>query len=116
MQALDLIQSGKATSVKLKGIRNDLDKYGGSNDVTIYQGDEKYGLKHIERRHGKKCFKPVLEAVANGKIARYEDRNRTVAIQLNNYEAVLSLNQNGKNKTWLLTGYDIIEDYRKNKK
>lgn len=34
--------------------------------------------------------------------------NQTVAIQHNGYEAILSLREGKRQKTWLLTGYDII--------
>ncbi len=110
--ALREIASGNAEAT-VPGLRNDLEQYGGTNDVTIIRGDAKKGLVHIERRHGTACIAPVLEAVANGKITRFSPNNNTVAIQKDGYEAILSLEEYRKKKTWLLTGYDIREDKKK---
>lgn len=111
--AIREIANGKPEAT-VEGLRNDLEQYGGTNDVTIIRGNEKKGLLHIERRHGNASVAPVLEAVANGKIARFSRGNKTVAIQKDGYEAILSLEEHGKKKTWLLTGYDIVGGEQKN--
>lgn len=110
--AMREIANGKAEAT-VADLRNDLEQYGGTNDVTIIRGDKKKGLIHIEKRHGSGCIGPVLEAAANGKIARFSRGNKTVAIQKDGYEAILSLEEHGKKKTWLLTGYRILEDRKK---
>lgn len=110
--AMREIANGKAEAT-VPGLRNDLDQYGGTNDVTIIRGDAKKGLVHIEQRHGSACIAPVLEAVANGKITRFVEGNKTVHIEKDGYRAVLSLEEHGKKKTWLLTGFDIWEDTKK---
>lgn len=110
--AMREIANGK-TEATVPGLRNDLAQYGGTNDVTIIRGDEKKGLIHIKERHGMASIAPVLEAVANGKITRCSRGNKTVAIQKDGYEAILSLEEHGKQKTWLLTGYGILDDRKK---
>lgn len=49
----------------------------------------------------------MLEAVANGEIDRFVPGKQTVHIRKDGYEAVLSLEENGRKKTWLLTGFDL---------
>ncbi|MCH5277767.1 MAG: hypothetical protein J1E80_08040 [Desulfovibrionaceae bacterium] len=110
--AMREIANGRPEST-IPGLRNDLEQYGGTNDVTIIKGDRKKGLEHIAARHGHSCIAPVLEAVANGKIARFSRGNKTVALQKDGYEALLSLEEHGRKKTWLLTGYGIVEDRKK---
>lgn len=107
--AMREIANGKPEAT-VPALRNDLEQYGGTNDVTIIRGNEKKGLLHIEKRHGSSCVAPVLEAVANGKIARFINGNKTVHLEKDGYRAVLSLEEHGKKKTWLLTGYDIVRD------
>ena len=51
----------------------------------------------------------VVEAVVYGDISRYSDVKKTVVLERDGYEAVLSLDENDTTKTWLLTGW------RKNK-
>lgn len=89
------------------GLRDDLEQFGGTNDVTIVRGDKKKGLEHIAERRGADVISEVLEAVIDGKIDRFVPTKKTVHVQKDGYEAVLSLDEHGKKKTWLLTGYDI---------
>lgn len=111
-EALGEIAAGKPESI-ISELRNDFEQYGGTNDVTIVLGNKKKGLIHIEKRHGKESVGPVLEAVANGKIYRFEKANKTIAIQKDGYEAILSLDEHGEKKTWLLTGYDLLSGKKK---
>ena len=97
----------------IPNLRNDLERYGGTNNVTIIKGDEKKGLIHIAARHGYSAVAHVLEAVANGEIERFVQGNKTVHIHKDGYRAVLSLEENGKKKTWLLTGFDLPEERQK---
>ena len=110
--AMREIANGKSEATII-GLRKDLEQYGGSNDVTIIRGDMRKGLKHIEARHGNACVAYVLEAMANGEIVRFSRGNRTVAVQKDGYEAILSLEEHGNKKTWLLTGYDIFGNRKK---
>lgn len=87
--------------------RSDLSKYGGSNDVKLIWGDKKKGLFHIGYRRGADVVANVLRTIVDGQISRYVDAKRTVHITNGEYEAVLSLDMNGKDETWLLTGWKI---------
>ena len=105
---LDLV-NGKEEST-IQDLRNDLEQYGGTNDVTLVNGDDGKGIVHIEKRHGYGTVPFVLEAMANGKIVRSSRGNKTVAIRKDGYEAILSLEEYGEKKTWLLTGYRVLEN------
>ena len=99
------IADGKDSSTA-HNIRPDLRAYGGNGDVTFIWGDEKQGLYHIGYRRGADTVKNVIQAVVYGKVARTSAVKKTVVLELNGYEAVLSLDMNGNNKTWLLTGWE----------
>ena len=104
--ALQKIADG-AEEATVKDLRDDLEQYGGTNDVTFIYGDEKKGLFHIADKHGGiKTLLKVLDAVVDGKVVRHSEGNKTVVLSKGDYDAVLSLDENGKKKTWLLTGFD----------
>ncbi len=104
--ALQKIADG-AEEATVKDLRDDLEQYGGTNDVTFIYGDEKKGLFHIADKHGGvKTLLKVLDTVVDGKITEFTDKNKTVHLMKNGYEAILSLDEHGKKKTWLLTGFD----------
>ena len=107
----DIVRGKGETTIP--GLRNDLEQYGGTNDVTTVMGNRKKGLIHIAKRHGEWCIPYVLEAMANGKIENFVAGNKTVHIVKDGYDAVLSLDEDGKKKTWLLTGFDIREPKQK---
>ena len=48
----------------------------------------------------------VFDAVIDGNISKFVKGNKTVHIEKNGIEAVLSLDENGNKKTWLLTGWN----------
>ena len=105
-EALQKIADG-AEEATVKNLRDDLEAYGGTNDVTFVYGDEKKGLFHIADKHGGiKTLLKVLDTVVDGKITSFTEKNKTVHLVKNNIEAILSLDENGKKKTWLLTGFD----------
>ncbi len=87
--------------------RSDLTQYGGSNDVKIIWGDKKKGLYHIGYRRGADVVANVLRTIIDGDISKYVDSKRTVHIVHGEYEAALSLDMDGRNETWLLTGWKI---------
>ncbi|MDO4184624.1 MAG: hypothetical protein Q4D11_05250 [Rhodospirillales bacterium] len=96
-----------AEEATVKNLRNDLEQYGGTNDVTFIYGDEKKGLFHIADKHGGiKTLLKVLDTVVDGNITNYTAKNKTVHIMKNGIEAILSLDEHGNKKTWLLTGFD----------
>ena len=104
--ALQKIADG-AEEATVKNLRDDLEQYGGTNDVTFIYGDENKGLFHIADKHGGiKTLLKVLDAVVDGNIIRYSAGNKTIVVSKGDYEAVLSLDENGKKKTWLLTGFN----------
>lgn len=103
--ALKKIADGSSEET-VENLRDDLEQYGGTNDVTFVFGDDKKGLRHIAQKHGVKTLLKVFDAVVDGKIARFAAEKKTVHLSKNGIEAVLSLDEHGKKKTWLLTGYD----------
>ena len=105
-KALFEIAAGADEAV-VPNLRDDLEQFGGTNDVTLVKGDKKKGLIHIAERHGAETVPNVLDALIDGKISKSVPSKKTVHIIKGNYEAVLSLDEHGKQKTWLLTGWDI---------
>ena len=104
--ALQKIADG-AEEATVKDLRDDLEQYGGTNDVTFIYGDEKKGLFHIADKHGGiKTLLKVLDTVVDGKITDFTEKNKTIHLIKDGYEAILSLDEYGKKKTWLLTGFD----------
>lgn len=96
-----------AEEATVKDLRNDLEQYGGTNDVTFIYGDEKKGLFHIADKHGGiKTLLKVLDTVVDGNITEFTEKNKTVHLMKGGIEAILSLDEHGKKKTWLLTGFD----------
>jgi hypothetical protein len=104
--ALQELDSG-IPEVTIENLRDDLEQYGGTNNVTFMTGDKKKGLLHIEKRHGSESVPKVVRAVVYGKISKFVEGKKTVHIVEDGYEAVLSLDEHGKKKTWLLTGWKI---------
>lgn len=102
--AVTEIENG-AESAVIHNARTDLLRYGGSNDVELIWGDEKKGLYHIGYRRGADVVANVLLTIIRGDILRHTPAKRTVNIGWNGYQAVLSLDMNGTDRTWLLTGW-----------
>lgn len=103
--ALQKIANGSEEET-VKNLRNDLEEYGGTNDVTFVFGNNKKGIIHITKKHGIKTLFKVFDAVIDGEVLRYVSNKKTVIIKKNNIEATLSLDENGNKKTWLLSGWD----------
>ena len=103
--ALQKIAEG-AEEATLANLRNDLEQYGGTNDVTFKFGDEKKGIRHIAEKHGFKTLLQVFDSVVDGEVIKFVKGKKTVHILKNGIEAVLSLDEHGNKKTWLLTGWD----------
>jgi phage-related protein (TIGR01555 family) len=105
-KALGEIAAGAAEAT-VSGLRGDLEQFGGTNDVTFVRGDEKKGLVHIASKHGVEAVPRVIDAVVDGEISKYVPGKKTIHIEKDGYEAILSLDEHGKKKTWLLTGWKI---------
>lgn len=88
----------------MPGLRPDLEEYGGSPDVTIVWGEERKGLLHVGSRRGPQVVREVLETVLDGAVSKFVSGKKTVHLVRGEYEAVLSLDEHGQRKTWLLTG------------
>lgn len=118
IKAVETLSKGE--EVEVKDIRDDLEQYGGTNDVTIKYGknnakNKGFGIAHIAGKHGQEAVAKVLQTVVRGEVRRFVKENKRVFLQHDGYEAVLSLDDGGKKKTWLLSGYDIDEAKEKKK-
>ena len=69
-----------------------------------------FGISHIAAKHGVETLFHVLEVVATAPIERYVAGNKTVILGDGEYEAVLSLTKSGEKESWLLTGWNKIEN------
>ena len=87
-------------------MRDDLSQYGGTNDITFYWGNEKKGIYHIAYRRGVNTLLHVIDAVADGRVLRYVEGNKTVVLEKDGFEAVLALTEYGEKKSWLLSGWE----------
>lgn len=112
--ALREIANGKE-EVTLPKLRNDLEQYGGTNDVTLVRGNKKEGIVHIVENGREHYLGDILDTVVEGKIERFSKIKQTVTLKNGNYEALLSLNRHNEKKTWLLTGWDIRTDPKEEK-
>ncbi len=101
--AIDSIIAGKSNEIIVKNIRNDLEQYGGNNDIAFIKGTEKGGVAHFATKH-KKDIEHIIDVLIDGKITAAVP-NRKVFIEDEDYLAILSLDYFGNKKTWLLTGY-----------
>lgn len=108
VNALKKIADGSEEET-VKNLRNDLEQYGGTNDITFVFGNDKKGIKHIAQKHGVKTLLKVFDTVVDGDVLRYVPNKKTVVLSKGDYEAVLSLDENGNKKTWLLSGWNTKE-------
>ena len=104
ISALQKIVNGSEEET-VPGLRNDLAQYGGTNDITFCWGNKKKGIYHIAYRRGIDTLLQVIDAVAEGKILRFVEGNKTVILEKDGFEAVLALSEYGKQKSWLLSGW-----------
>ena len=106
IDALIKIANGEE-EVTLSNIRNDLEDYGGTNDITLIYGNEKKGLYHIAYRRGINVLFHVLDAMASGQVTKHVAGNQTLHIEKDGFEAILALTEFGNQKSWLLSGWEI---------
>lgn len=104
-EAMAEIAAGKAESVA-RGLRPDLSRYGGDADVRFKWGDAKHGIAHIATERGADVLGSVLRTVALGGQVQYVPAKKTVRITHEGTVAILSLDEHGQRKTWLLTGWE----------
>ncbi|MDE5681023.1 MAG: hypothetical protein K2I05_01565, partial [Mailhella sp.] len=112
--ALQEIADGKE-EVTLNKLRNDLEQYGGTNDVTLIRGNKKEGILHIIENGREHYLGDILDTVVEGKIIRRVEGNNSIVLQKDNVQAILALERFRQKKTWLLTGWDITTDPKKEK-
>ena len=117
INALEKIANG-AEEVRDAMTRDDLSQYGGDNSITFYYGKvgdaskdfkKGYGIAHIGGKHGAETLLRVLNVIANGKIDRYVEGNKTVVLTDGEYETVLALTRFGDKETWLFNGWEKDE-------
>lgn len=101
--SIDDILAGKADEIIVKNVRDDLEQYGGNNNIAFIKGTKKGGVAHFATKH-KDDIEYIINVLINGKITAAVP-NRKVFIEDENYLAILSLDYFGDKKTWLLTGY-----------
>lgn len=89
--------------LKLHNVRNDLKDIAGTNDIYLLQGNEKGGIKHILKEHPED-IEIVADTLKSGNITNVVP-NRKVFIESDDGLCIVSLDYNGKKKSWLLTGY-----------
>ena len=92
---------------KLLNVRNDLKEIAGSNDIFLLQGNEKGGVKHIFKDHPED-INIVADTLKDGNITKVVP-NRKVFIESDDGLCLVSLDYNGKKKSWLLTGYKKLK-------
>lgn len=97
------VVNGDKEETLIKNVRDDLEQYGGSNDIAIIKGKSKGGALHIINEH-EKDIDGVVDAIVSAPVNRYV-KGRKVFLENDNYKVILSLDYFGKKKTWLLTGY-----------
>ena len=105
LAALKKIAAGSEEET-VPGLRPDFVQYGGTPDVTFIWGDNNKGLQHIAQKHGADILPQVIDTVVAGRVERFTASKKTLVLQKGNIEAVLSLDEHGKQKTWLLTGWN----------
>lgn len=105
-KAFQKVKAGSNEEI-VKNIRDDLEQYGGTNDVALIKGNSKGGVEHIDEKHHED-LSGIFKALVDGEITQTVPK-RKVFIEHNGYRAVLSLDMFGNAKTWLLTGYKIKE-------
>lgn len=88
------------------GLRPDLAAFGGNADVHFVFGNAKAGLAHIGAKRSPEVLGRVLKAVALGTELQFVPAKKTVRIVHDGVTAVLSLDEHGKTKSWLLTGWE----------
>lgn len=101
--AMQDIVSGADEAI-IREARSDISHYGGTNDVTLVWGNSKKGLAHIGGKRGAEVAGNIVRTVLDGQVLKYVKAKKTLHLGWNGHEAVLSLDENGKSKTWLLTG------------
>ncbi len=97
-----------AHEATVKNLRNDLEQFGGTNNVTFIRGNKKKGLEHIIQNGREHYLGAILDTVIEGRIDKeYTPRGgEKVRLILGKYRAILVL----EDKTWLLTGWDETSD------
>lgn len=103
-EAIENVFSGRRDEVVVKNVRNDLEQYGGNNNIAFLKGNDKGGVLHLKSKHNKD-IPGVIKTLLYGKVIKAVP-NRKVYLEYQNYLVLLSLDYFGKKKTWLLTGYE----------
>lgn len=87
--------------------RPELKQYDGETGITLRWGDTKGGILHIGLKRGVATVIKLMDVIANGPVTKFVEKKKTVHLEKDGYEAILSLDEHGKKKTWLLTGWKI---------
>lgn len=115
IDALKRIQSGEE-EVTVQSLRNDLEEYGGTNDITFMKGDAGKGVTHLIENGRGEYLADIFTTVATGKIINYIKKDEKIVLEQDNIIAILRLYHDGKKKSWLLTGYDKNTSSKKERK
>lgn len=101
--AIENIIKGDSDEIIVDNVRNDLEQYGGTNNIAFLKETKKGGIAHLDDKHSKD-IDGVVDALVNAPITRYV-KDRKVFIENDEYKVILSLDYFGTKKTWFLTGY-----------
>lgn len=84
----------------------------GVGDISLVYGDSRFGLDHIARRRGEDFLKRLPDLIQNGEV--YTKPGQTTRLFIGNArdEAALSLQWDGKAKTWLVSAYEKYPDLK----
>ena len=105
IDALRQLADGK-DEVTIQGIKPELKQFGGDSNIHLVWGDDKKGILHIGKKRGFERVAKVVAAALLGNQFDYAPAKKTVRVTHDGHTAVLSLDEHGKQKTWLLTGWE----------
>lgn len=80
--------------------------------ISLVYGDDNAGLQHIADRMGADILNRIPDLIANGRVYTKAGQSNRVFIGNDRDEAVIRLDWNGQEKTWLLSAYEKYPDLK----
>jgi hypothetical protein len=104
-KAVDFIAKNKGGQVRGAFNRSEIGDidivWGKITDKDKHKG---YGLAHIVDKHGKNSLSAIGDVINNGKLAQNSSNGR-VSIEKDGFKVAIRRSYNGKEKTWVVTGF-----------